>query len=272
MTASMVTGAGRGIGRATALALARSGHQVVVTGRTADTVRKTADEVGGTAVVGDVADPEHIGELAELTRHLGGVQLLVNNAGLADTPGTFLEADRVEWWRVVETNLRGPMLTCHALLPQMVERGSGRVVNFNSMGGMRPFTVSSAYSVSKAGVARLTDILAASLENTGVFVFDLSPGLVHTDMADSGGLFAEVPRKSGPRWTTRSRRCSPWRAAGTTRSPVGSCTPPRISTRSWALSGRTADACALCQPATTTRCSPTSESGATLGCRVAAGR
>jgi 3-oxoacyl-[acyl-carrier protein] reductase len=195
MTVSVVTGAGRGIGRATALALARAGHQVVVTGRTANTVRSTAEEVGGTAVVGSVDDPEHVAELAEVTRDLGGVELLVNNAGLADTPGTFLEADPAQWWRVVETNLRGPMLTCHALLPKMIERGSGRVVNFNSMAGMRPFTPSSAYSVSKAGLARLTDVLAASLEDTGVSVFDLSPGLVHTEMADSGGLFADVPEK-----------------------------------------------------------------------------
>jgi 3-oxoacyl-[acyl-carrier protein] reductase len=198
MTVSVVTGAGRGIGRATALALAKAGHQVVVTGRTADTVRGTAEEAGGTAVVGSVNDPEHVAELAEMTRDLGGVGLLVNNAGLADTPGPFLEADPAEWWRVVETNLRGPMLTCRALLPQMIERGSGRVVNFNSMAGMRPFTVSSAYSVSKAGLARLTDIVAASLEDTGVCVFDLSPGLVHTEMADSGGLFSDVPEEE---WT-----------------------------------------------------------------------
>jgi NAD(P)-dependent dehydrogenase (short-subunit alcohol dehydrogenase family) len=202
MTVSVVTGAGRGIGRAIALELAKAGHGLVVTGRTAETVRATADEVGGTAVVGDVTDPSHAAEVAQVTRDLGGVDVLVNNAGLADTPGTFLEAEPAGWWRVVETNLHGPMLMCHALLPQMVERGAGRVVNLNSMAGMRPFTAGSAYSISKAGLARLTDILAATLEDTGVRVFDFSPGLVHTDMADSGGLFVDVPEEY---WTPMDR-------------------------------------------------------------------
>jgi 3-oxoacyl-[acyl-carrier protein] reductase len=195
MTVSVVTGAGRGIGRATALALAEAGHHVVVTGRTAKAVQATADATGGTAVVGDVTAPRHVAEVARQTIGLGGVDLLVNNAAMVAAPGTFLAADPSEWWRVVETNLRGPMLMCHALLPQMVERGAGRVVNLNSMAGMRAFTASSDYSVSKAGLSRLTDILAASLEGTGVCVFDLSPGLVHTEMSHSGGLFDEVPEE-----------------------------------------------------------------------------
>ena len=198
MAVSIVTGAGRGIGRATALALAEAGHHVVVTGRTASAVQDTAAECGGSAVVGDVTDPAHAAEVAALARESGGAGLLVNNAGTGGTTSDFLDADPEAWWRVLETNLRGPMLMCHALLPQMIERGGGRVVNLNSLAGMRAMPTVSAYSVSKAALARLTDNLAAGLEGTGVHVFDLSPGLVHTEMAHSTGLFDDVPEEE---WT-----------------------------------------------------------------------
>ena len=198
MVVSIVTGAGQGIGRATAVALAEAGHQIVVTGRTERAVRDTADECGGSAVVGDVTDPAHGAEVAALARERGGLDLLVNNAGTGGATGDFIDVDPESWWRVIETNLRGPMLMCHALLPQMIERGSGRVVNMNSLAGMRALPSVSAYSVSKAALARLTDNLAASLEGTGVSVFDLSPGLVHTQMTDSTPLFDDVPEEE---WT-----------------------------------------------------------------------
>jgi 3-oxoacyl-[acyl-carrier protein] reductase len=198
MAVSIVTGAGRGIGRATAVTLAEAGHQVVVTGRTEGAVRETAAECGGTAVVGDVTDPAHVAEVAAVAREGGGAVLLVNNAGTGGTTSDFLDADPGDWWRVLETNLRGPMLMCQALLPQMIERGDGRVVNLNSLAGMRAMPTVSAYSVSKAALARLTDNLAAGLQGTGVHVFDLSPGLVHTQMAHGTGLFDDVPEEE---WT-----------------------------------------------------------------------
>jgi 3-oxoacyl-[acyl-carrier protein] reductase len=101
-------------------------------------------------------------------------------------------------WRVVETNLRGPLLMCHTLLPHLLEAGAGRIVNLSSLVGMRAMPPAAAYSISKAGLARLTDNLASSLRGTGVSVFDLSPGLVHTDMADGIGLFDDVPEEE---WT-----------------------------------------------------------------------
>jgi NAD(P)-dependent dehydrogenase (short-subunit alcohol dehydrogenase family) len=87
---------------------------------------------------------------------------------------------------------------CHAVLPHLLRAGAGRIVNLNSLAGMRAMPPAAAYSISKAALSRLTDNLAASLEGSGVSVFDLSPGLVHTDMADGSGLFGDVPEQE---WT-----------------------------------------------------------------------
>ncbi len=197
---ALVTGSGRGIGRAIALALGEAGLAVAVQGRTLDGVEETLqliEAAGGTAVIslGDVTDPGYVSAaVTSITQSLGPVDLLVNNAGVTDPAELHAwEADPERWWRVVETDLRGPMLTCSAVLPEMVRRGRGRIVNMGTLAASRTDPYYSAYGAAKAGLMRLTDSLDAGLAGSGVSVFDVSPGLVRTDMTAAMPVWAAVP-------------------------------------------------------------------------------
>ncbi|MDT7571397.1 MAG: hypothetical protein QOE05_1571 [Actinomycetota bacterium] len=187
----IVTGAGRGIGTGIALALAREGMAVAIISRNAtelDAVAATIAAEGGRAVgvVADVADAADVSRvLARTVTELGPVDLLVNNAGRG--PERFCpawEADMADWWDVLRVNVLGPAMGCHAVLPGMIARGSGRVVTIGSLTGADPHPTFTSYAVSKAAVMRLTDSLASSLTGTGVRVFELNPGLVHTPAID----------------------------------------------------------------------------------------
>jgi len=195
---ALVTGAGRGIGREIAVALAREGMRVGLVGRTPATLAAAADEctaAGAADAVDAVVAPADVTDRAEVARavatvvdRLGPVDLLVANAGVREETATRpWETDPDEWWRVVETNLRGVLLLDHAVVPAMVERARGRVLHVGSGMGQRPRPRGewSAYAVSKAGLARLTDSLAAALDGTGVTVLEMSPGLVRTDMTET---------------------------------------------------------------------------------------
>jgi len=188
MPVAIITGAGRGIGRHLATVLADDGWTTVVTGRTAAQVEDTAAAItaaGGTsvAVIGDVTDASHIAEVVTTAEGLGDLELLVNNAGAEGSAAMFVDADVDAWWRVIETNLRGPMLATREVLPIMRANGGGRIIAINSLGGAHAFPHFSAYSVSKSALMRFTDCLAAEEPDSGVHFFDVSPGLVHTDMA-----------------------------------------------------------------------------------------
>ncbi|MDT7539782.1 MAG: hypothetical protein QOI82_3367 [Actinomycetota bacterium] len=187
----IVTGAGRGIGTGIALALAREGMSLAVTSRNGDQLDAvvTAIEAEGgraIAVVADVADADDVQRvLARTIAELGPVDLLVNNAGRG--PERFCpvwEADMTDWWDVMRVNVLGPAMGCHAVLPGMIARGHGRVVTIGSLTGADPHPTFTSYAVSKAAVMRLTDSLALSLAGTGVLVFELNPGLVHTPAID----------------------------------------------------------------------------------------
>ncbi len=189
---ALVTGAGRGIGRDIALGLAAGGAGVALMGRSPAAVHAVLAEIEGAGGRGLAvpADVTRTGEVRaavdNVTRHLGPVDLLVSNAGLRE-PAEALpwEADPLDWWRVVETNLRGPFLLAHAVLPAMVARGAGRVLHVGSGMGHRPNPGWSAYATSKAAVSRLTDSLAAALDGSGVTVLEASPGLVRTGMTET---------------------------------------------------------------------------------------
>lgn len=183
---ALVTGAGRGIGREIALGLSAAGAQMGLVGRTRSTLEDTARACGGPAVVAvaDITDPDSVRAAVDaVERDLGPVDLLVNNAGRMDRAQLSpWEADPADWWSVVETNLRGPMLGTRAVLPGMVARGHGRIINLNSGMGLRAVPGYSAYSVSKAALSRYSDCLAQALPVPGPVVFDLSPGRVRSDM------------------------------------------------------------------------------------------
>lgn len=188
----LVTGAGRGIGREIALALAAEGMAVGLLGRSRrplDAVLREIAGAGGRAVAvpADVTDGDQVhAAVGTVTRDLGPVDLLVSNAGLREQRAARpWETDPDDWWRVVETNLRGPYLLAHDVLPGMVERGHGRVLHVGSGMGQRANPDWSAYAVSKAALSRLTDSLAAALTGTGVTLLEVSPGLVRTDMTET---------------------------------------------------------------------------------------
>ncbi len=201
----LVTGGGRGIGRELALALAGEGMAVALLGRSPEPLEQVRDEIAGAggralAVPADVTDGAAVGAAVEaVTRELGPVDLLLSNAGLRESSAAApWEADPDDWWRAVETNLRGPFLLAHAVLPAMVARGSGRVLHVGSGMGQRPNADWSAYAVSKAGLSRLTDSLAAALDGTGVTILEVSPGLVRTDMTETMWGPADEQRWNDP--------------------------------------------------------------------------
>lgn len=206
---ALVSGAGRGIGRATAEALAAAGAAVGLLGRSEETLRDAAAACGregarAAVLVADVTDPAQVdAAVAAAEQQLGPPDLLVNNAGRADAAETPpWEADPTDWWAVVETNLRGPFLLCRAVLPGMVERGRGRILNVNSGFGLRAGADYSAYSVSKAALSRLTDALVASLGEAELTVLDVSPGLVRSDMTRAMSRWQGVGEEA---WTPVQR-------------------------------------------------------------------
>jgi len=186
--AAIVTGGGRGIGRAIARALAGAGARIALAARSRDQLDETVVTIrqeGGQAIAfaTDVTDQHAVERTArEVERQLGTIDLLVNNAGILGEEGPIWEGTAEDWWRVLEVNLRGPFLCARAVLPGMIVRGRGRIINVASNAGIRPSPVLSAYSVSKAAVLRLTDCLAEMTKAYGIGVFAISPGLVRTAM------------------------------------------------------------------------------------------
>jgi len=182
---ALVTGGGRGIGRGIALELASAGMRVAVSARTASQAEETAREAGGLAIEADVSRREDVERMvAEVERELGPIDLLVNNAGIAIWEDSAWEVPVEEWWHVLEVNVLGPYLCCRAVIPGMIERGRGRIVNTGSGASYLPGSSSTAYAASKAALGRFGETLAKQLEPHGIPVFTISPGLVRTEMTD----------------------------------------------------------------------------------------
>jgi NAD(P)-dependent dehydrogenase (short-subunit alcohol dehydrogenase family) len=187
-TVALVTGAGRGIGRGIAAGLAEAGAQVGIVARSAADLQETEKLVAGhgarcVAVTADVRDRQSLARAVDaVTEELGPIDLLVNNAGANTTFGPTWEVDAEQWWSDVATNLLGPFLGCQLVLPSMIERGRGRIVNIVSNAGAGPFPNNTAYACSKLALIRLTDSLAQEVAEHGVVVFALSPGSVASGM------------------------------------------------------------------------------------------
>ena len=180
---ALVTGGGRGIGERIARELADAGMRVAVSARSRDEVEGVAEEIGGVAVVADVsreADVERM--VGEAEGELGPIDLLVNNAGIAGWEERAWEVDVADWWRVFETNVRGAYLCCRAVIPGMVDRGHGRIVNTGSGASYLPGQRNTAYGASKAALSRFGEALANQLAPHRIPVFTISPGLVRTEM------------------------------------------------------------------------------------------
>ena len=183
-----VTGAGRGIGRAAALTLAELGAAIAASARTRVEVDEVAGEVrergGRTAsFVCDVSDWQAVIEtLGQIEATLGAVDVLVNNAGVLEPLARVWETPPREWARVIEVNLIGAYHCARAVLPGMIERGRGAIVNISSGAADTIAPNWSAYATSKAGLDQFTRSLGAELAGAGVHVVSLHPGLVDTAM------------------------------------------------------------------------------------------
>jgi NAD(P)-dependent dehydrogenase (short-subunit alcohol dehydrogenase family) len=185
---ALVTGAGSGIGQATARLLAASGATVVGTDVVADRLADLGDDIH--TVAGDVSDlgdaTRMVGETVE--RH-GRIDVLANVAGIPDGLTPLADLDDARWQRVLGVNLTGPMYTSRAALPHMVGQGGGAIVNVSSIGGLFGGRSGAAYSVSKHGLIGLTRSVAASYGAQGVRCNAVCPGVTETNI---GGAVADL--------------------------------------------------------------------------------
>jgi 3-oxoacyl-[acyl-carrier protein] reductase len=195
---AIVTGAGRGIGRATAIALAKEGVNVGLVGLTLLNLEKVAEELQGFNVkvsiaTADVSDLDSITNAVEKVKgELGSIDILINNAGTAKFGG-FLDLSPEEWENIIKVNLMGVYNTTRAVLPEMIERKAGDIVNISSSAGQKGAPVTSAYSASKFAVLGLTESLALEVRKHNIRVVGLTPSTVVTDLATETNLISGNP-------------------------------------------------------------------------------
>lgn len=185
---ALVTGGGRGLGAAVALALAEAGADIAVLGRNAetlDTIGQGVAERGrhSVSVVADTSSWEQVrAAVAEVEQALGPISILVNNAGVISAMGRIAEVDPAAWAYDLAVDLNGPFNCVRAVMAGMARRGWGRILNVTSGAATQPMRGAAAYSVAKAGLNFFTRILATELEGTNVIPIAVNPGMLDTDM------------------------------------------------------------------------------------------
>jgi 3-oxoacyl-[acyl-carrier protein] reductase len=188
---AVVTGAGRGIGRAIARRLAQMGATVVLVGRDAGLLESVRTEIrsGGAETMScDLRNPEAVAALGERVRtEFGRCDILINNAGIGNQGRPLHEMPVTEWDVLIETNLRAPFLMIRALAPLMIKAGRGHIVNISSLSGKNPLPNGAAYSASKWGLNGLTYSVAEELRPYGIRVSVVAPGSVNTGFGRSDG-------------------------------------------------------------------------------------
>ncbi|OWT59200.1 SDR family NAD(P)-dependent oxidoreductase [Candidimonas nitroreducens] len=188
---AVITGGARGIGYAVALRMLRSGAAVALWDLDAPRLSQAADEL---SQFGSIST--HVVELTDeravetavnktLAAHGGHIDILVNNAGITGGNGVTWELDPQTWRRVIDVNLVAPFLTCHAVVPSMLEQGYGRIINIASIAGKEGNPNASHYSASKAGLIGLTKSLGKELATKGVLVNAVTPAAAKTELFDS---------------------------------------------------------------------------------------
>lgn len=186
---ALVTGAGSGIGRACALAFARAGYDVIITGRRADRLESLAAEIEAAGrksliLLFDVRDRDKTAaELANIPEEWRPIDVLVNNAGLALGLEPLAEGDFADWDTMVDTNIKGLLTVTRLLLPDMVKRGQGHIINIGSVAGDAAYAGGNVYCATKAAVKTISDGLRIDLAPTTIRVTNIKPGLVETEFS-----------------------------------------------------------------------------------------
>ncbi len=187
---AVITGSGRGIGRAIALAYAREGAKLALAARNESELQETVSVVSelgaeALAVRTDVTSQKDTERLADrVVERFGRIDLLVNNAGNSGPVGPLQGNDIADWVNTINVNLTGTFLVCRAIVPVMLEQSGGKIINLSGAGATNAWSNMSAYCSSKAAVVRLTEVLAQELDGKGITVNALGPGSVHTSMWD----------------------------------------------------------------------------------------
>ncbi len=199
---AIITGGGRGIGEAIAHCFAAQGARLALAARSSDELERVATScrAAGAECSTHVVDVSIRDQVGRLVDEVGPVDVLVNCAGVYGPIGLLVENDMDEWERGLGVNLMGTVYACRAVIPGMVERGRGSIINLSGGGATAPLPNFSLYAVSKAAVARLTDTLAAELAGTGVRVNAIAPGAIDTRLQDevlaagkrAGALFHRI--------------------------------------------------------------------------------
>ena len=185
---ALITGAGRGIGRAIALAYAKEGAKLALAARTRSDLEQTAQQAqalgASTCIVPvDVSDPMQVEDMVRhIVEQCATIDILVNNAGIAGPVGPLQENDMTAWIQTIQVNLIGTYLCCRAVLPIMRKQNRGKIINLSGAGATNAWRNLSAYGVSKVAVVRLTETLALELEGLNIQVNALGPGSIHTQM------------------------------------------------------------------------------------------
>lgn len=185
---ALITGAGKGIGRAIAIALANEGVHLGLLARTTSQLEEVAEEVRGLGVkaavaTADVTDINSVNEaVKQIASELGPIDILINNAGTAKF-GKFLELDPADWENIIRVNLMGVYYVTRAVLPEMIERQTGDIINISSTAGQRGAPVTSAYSASKFALIGLSESLMQEVRKHNIRVSTLTPSTVATDLA-----------------------------------------------------------------------------------------
>lgn len=185
---AIITGAGRGIGRAIALAYAKEGARLALVSRTASELEETAEQARGlgAAVHTVLADVTVEADVEEMVRQsverFSDIDILVNNAGIGGPVGLLQDNDVSEWIRTIQVNVVGLYLCCRAVLPIMIRQDRGKIINLAGAGATSAWANTSAYCASKAAVIRLTENIYLELGNTNVQINGLGPGSINTRM------------------------------------------------------------------------------------------
>ncbi|HJU93925.1 MAG TPA: 3-hydroxybutyrate dehydrogenase [Pyrinomonadaceae bacterium] len=194
---ALITGGGRGIGRAIALTFASQGARIAVAARTAEQVEQVASEIGNNAIalVCDVSDSESVARMfSDMRERLGDADILVNNAGIAESATVVNTTDEL-WNRHISINLSGTFYCTRAALPAMLKKGWGRVINIASIAAKTGAPYVAAYTASKHGVLGLTRTIALEVATTGITANAICPGYVDTEMVSRG--IEQITQKTG---------------------------------------------------------------------------